>query len=93
MQESSSSGKAELPEAQIGELQGRSSLQVTNEYLRRIEKIDKSGPALNAVIEVNPEAQQIAARLDAAPKNKRGPLHETCSREQGEDHAPEQGGV
>jgi len=75
MQESSSSGKAELPEAQIGELQGRSSLQVTNEYLRRIEKIDKSGPALNAVIEVNPEAQQIAARLDAAPKNKRGPLH------------------
>src|SRR5437899_3328386 len=75
MRESSSSGGGELQETQIGQLQRRSSLEVTNDYLKRIEKIDKSGPVLNSVIEANPDARQIAARLDTAPKSERGALH------------------
>ena len=46
-------------------------------YLDRIAAIDKSGPALNAVIELNPEALAIADQLDAERKSGkvRGPLH------------------
>ncbi|HXF45436.1 MAG TPA: amidase, partial [Burkholderiaceae bacterium] len=33
-------------------------------YLRRIERIDRHGPRLNAVIETNPDALEIAAELD-----------------------------
>ena len=46
-------------------------------YLKRIEAIDKNGPTLNAVIEINPEALAIADALDQERKeNKiRGPLH------------------
>lgn len=42
-------------------------------YQARIESIDRSGPALNSVIEVNPDAAQIAAALDGS-KEPRGPL-------------------
>src|SRR5436190_8489623 len=53
------------------------SRQITELYLRRIEEIDRRGPALNAVIEVNPDALSIADALDAERKSKgpRGPLH------------------
>ncbi len=46
-------------------------------YLERIAQIDRAGPALNAVIEVNPEARDIAAALDAERRARgpRGPLH------------------
>lgn len=46
-------------------------------YLARIEAIDRSGPALNAVIEVNPDALGIADALDKELREKgpRGPLH------------------
>ena len=46
-------------------------------YLRRIEEIDRRGPGLNSVIEVNPEAGRIAEELDRERKEKgaRGPLH------------------
>jgi len=46
-------------------------------YLARIEKLDKNGPALNAVIEINPEAEKIADKLDAERKanGPRGLLH------------------
>ena len=45
--------------------------------LERISAIDKSGPALNSVIEVNPDAQKIAESLDAErlAGRTRGPLH------------------
>jgi amidase len=48
-----------------------------HKYLDRINRLDKSGPKLNAVIEVNPEAEAIAAALDRERKGKgpRGPLH------------------
>lgn len=57
-----------------GELSAQS---LTAMYLERIEKLDKQGPAVNAVIELNPEAISIATELDAerAEKGSRGPLH------------------
>lgn len=46
-------------------------------YLARIEAYDQRGPALNAVVALNPLAREEAARLDAerAEKGPRGPLH------------------
>ncbi len=46
-------------------------------YLEHIESIDRNGPALRSVIEVNPDALAIAKALDAEYKAKgpRGPLH------------------
>ncbi len=41
-----------------------SALQATQAYLRRIAALDDAGPALAAVIEVNPEAEAIARGLD-----------------------------
>jgi amidase len=54
-----------------------SSRSVTEKYLARIQEIDKAGPMLNSVIEVNPDALKIADGLDQERKaNKlRGPLH------------------
>ncbi len=53
------------------------SHSLTGKYLARIQEIDKGGPLLNAVIEVNPEALEIADSLDKERKEKgeRGPLH------------------
>lgn len=73
----------ELDELTISELQdgmtsGKySSLSLTDKYLKRIEEIDRSGPALNSVIEINPDAEEIARSLDQERKQKgaRGPLH------------------
>jgi len=50
---------------------------LTEKYLARIGAIDKHGPGLNSVIEVNPEALAIADALDKERKEKgrRGPLH------------------
>lgn len=72
-----------LREVSIDELQQKmtsgeySSVAITRLYLKRIEAIDKKGPALNAVIEINPDALKIAAGLDAERKagKLRGPLH------------------
>ncbi|HSN60188.1 MAG TPA: hypothetical protein VLR49_04590, partial [Ferruginibacter sp.] len=73
----------ELNELTIAGLQQKfasgqySSEQVTNIYLKRIEAIDKNGPALNAIIELNPHAVSIAKAMDAERKagKIRGPLH------------------
>ena len=50
---------------------------MVEKYITRIQEIDKSGPRLNSVIELNPEAGAIAAALDQERKGKgvRGPLH------------------
>lgn len=50
---------------------------ITQKYLDRIAEIDKQGPAINAVIEINPDALSIADSLDQERKGKgpRGPLH------------------
>ncbi len=73
----------ELDEVTIGALQdgmksGKfTARSVTELYLARIEEIDKQGPALNSVIEINPDAPAIAQALDKERKAKgpRGPLH------------------
>ena len=46
-------------------------------YLDRIAKLDKDGPAVNSVIEINPDAIFIARALDRERKMKgpRGPMH------------------
>lgn len=53
------------------------SQSITRLYLKRIAEIDKKGPALNAVIELNPDALAIAEQMDAERKagKTRGPLH------------------
>ena len=50
--------------------------EVVQSYLDRINQIDKNGPALNSIIQINPEALQIAEALDKEmSKGKiRGPL-------------------
>jgi amidase len=73
----------ELDELTISELQqGLASGQYTSKslvrkYLERIKEVDKSGPAVNSVIEINTEAEAIAETLDRERKAKgpRGPLH------------------
>ena len=54
-----------------------SSHSLTEKYLARMQEIDKAGPMINSVIEVNPEALDIADALDKERKEKgpRGPLH------------------
>ena len=73
----------ELEEATIAMLQddmrsGRyTARSITEMYLARIDAIDKSGPAINSVIERNPDAIRIADERDAERKagRVRGPLH------------------
>jgi amidase len=50
---------------------------LTEKYLERIEEIDKRGPGVNAVLEVNPDALAIADALDRERQTRgpRGPLH------------------
>ena len=75
--------KFDLNEVTVDELQARmakgelTSKKITQKYLDRIKAIDKNGPALNSVIEVNPDALAIAAQMDAERKagKVRGPLH------------------
>jgi amidase len=57
-----------------GELTATALIQV---YLDRIEAIDRDGPRLNSVIEINPDALAIAEALDEERRSKgsRGPLH------------------
>ena len=59
---------------QSGELTAKA---ITQWYLKRIDDIDKGGPKINSVIEVNADAVTIAEGLDAERKNGkvRGPLH------------------
>ena len=65
-------------ELQSGLQSGRFTAEsLTRLYLERIRAIDKAGPAINAVIELNPDAMSIAAALDRdfRAKGPRGPLH------------------
>jgi amidase len=50
---------------------------ITEMYLQRIDEIDKNGPALNSIIEINPDAIGIAESLDRERNGKgvRGPMH------------------
>jgi amidase len=73
----------ELEEATIASLQaemvaGRlSARRLVEQYLERITALDRAGPALRSIIEVNPDALEIAEALDRerAASGPRGPLH------------------
>jgi amidase len=73
----------DVTEASVADLQaamaeGRTtSREIVSLYLARIKAIDKAGPKLNAIIEINPDALAIAEALDKERKAKgaRGPLH------------------
>jgi amidase len=73
----------ELDETTIADLQSGmasgkfSGRSITEKYLARIEEIDKQGPTIGSVIEVNPEALAIADALDKERKanHLRGPMH------------------
>jgi len=56
-----------------------SSRSLTEKYLKRIGEVDKTGPMLNSIIELNPDALRIADAVDQERKAKgpRGPLHGT----------------
>jgi amidase len=85
VQSKTASGKEtfELEEVTIAELQAGmksgkwTARSVAEKYLSRIEKIDKQGPAINSIIELNPDALAIADSLDKERKAKgaRGLLH------------------
>src|SRR3954462_8964348 len=73
----------DLEETTIAALQQRmqsgqeTSRSIVEKYLARIEALDRSGPALHSLLEVNPDARTIADQLDAERKSgrTRGPLH------------------
>lgn len=79
-------GPVQVLEASVADLQAAmtrgafSSVELVSAYLERIKGIDRAGPRINAIIELNPEARAIAAGLDQERKLKgpRGPLHGIC---------------
>ncbi|MBB3823506.1 amidase [Xanthomonas arboricola] len=78
-----SAATLDLVDADVAGLQARmrdgstTSLALTRGYLQRIASIDRAGPQLNAVIELNPQAEADARTLDAERRagRVRGPLH------------------
>jgi amidase len=67
-----------IPELQDGMKSGKFTVRsLVERYTARIDEIDKRGPAVNAIIELNPDAPSIADALDEERKAKapRGPLH------------------
>jgi amidase len=80
---SAASVTPELEEITLGELQdgmasGRwTARSIAEGYLGRIDALDKRGPAINTIIELNPEALAIADAMDRERKagHVRGPLH------------------
>jgi amidase len=73
----------ELAEATVADLQRsmvsgeRNAQSIARQYLERIESMNLRGPAIRAVLEVNPDALSIARDLDEERKARgpRGPLH------------------
>lgn len=66
----------ELDEITIADLQDamksgkHTARSIAELYLTRIDAIDKSGPTINSVIEINPDALTIADALDKERKEK-----------------------
>ena len=67
-----------LADLQAGFASGRwTSVQVTQLYLDRIASMDRQGPTLRAMLDLNPDALAIAADADTMRRSgrARGPLH------------------
>jgi amidase len=66
--------QSELDEVTIPEMRSwlesnkYTSEDLVNMYLDRIRGIDKEGPTLNSIIEINPDAVSIAQQLDTERK-------------------------
>ncbi len=75
--------ESDFTEASIADLHDQlqrgeiTSVELVDWYVDRIAAIDQGGPALNAIIEVNPDARNIALSLDREWRSAgpRGPLH------------------
>src|SRR5688572_8755008 len=70
--------EATLADLQAGMVSGRMTARsITQQYIARIEELDRKGPTLRHVIEINPDALSIASSLDQERKagRVRGPLH------------------
>ena len=70
--------EATIAELSAGMAGGKlTSKSIVESYLDRIERLDRTGPKINAVIELNPEALAIAETLDRerSAGKVRGPLH------------------
>ncbi len=73
----------DIEEATIADLHDRmqrgelTSEQLVGSYLERIESIDRDGPRLNSIIEINPDALLTARSLDEEWRKSgpRGPMH------------------
>jgi len=78
-----SATRFELEETTISQLKAGlrsgdyTAVGLVEQYSARIEELNRQGPELRAVIEINPDAHAIADALDAELKAKgpRGPLH------------------
>jgi amidase len=76
-----SAGGFVLEEATIGTIHAAftskqlTCVQLVRSYLQRIEMNDDKGPALNAVLTVNPKALEVAAQLDEVGTRPLPPLH------------------
>ncbi len=83
MRAGKNNGKFDVVETTVADLQAAmtagtvTALALIDAYLARIQAIDKAGPRLNAIIELNPDARAIADALDKErqAKGPRGPLH------------------
>jgi len=67
-----------IDQLQAGMKSGKyTARSITEKYLGRIQDVDQQGPKLNSIIELNPDALEIAEALDRERKEKgaRGPLH------------------
>ncbi len=73
----------ELEETTVAELSNAlrsgqlTAAALAQQYIDRINAIDRNGPTINSIIELNPDALSIAAQLDAELKagKSRGVLH------------------
>ncbi|HVZ97248.1 MAG TPA: amidase [Chitinophagaceae bacterium] len=60
-----------IDELHAGFISGKHTVRsVTEKYIQRIKEMDASGPAVNSVIEINPDALKIADGLDKELKEK-----------------------
>src|SRR6185295_2799066 len=73
----------DLEEATVAELAAKMkrgetiAVDLVDRYVARIEAVDRRGPRLRSVIELDPDARAIAAQLDEERRTRgvRGPLH------------------
>lgn len=76
-------GPFDLDEASVADLRSamrsgqRTAASIAQAYLERMDAVDRTGPAIQAVIERNPDAMALAEALDRERREKgvRGPLH------------------